>query len=1083
MATEDPFDAYVYLAKDLFEGGLLESELPAASTKLPLLNPDLLSRIAQFADRLNTTQPRYGWAITQVAHSAAISQTCDVLIQSLAAWYLARACNHWTQPKRVNEAVAAARSGFKELNESGWLAACEWQLNALPWTRSNFTRAAEALKEALRGMEQAGLTKFVPECRLSLAYTQILIGEHAAAMENIQRSEESFLASGDLLNQARCWQMRAGSLRLQDRFPEAHQKLEQALAVYEQRNAITDQARAHYHMALGYLLQVDNLTEAVAEFSKAADLFDSIDLDLWRGMCINNLGSVYLFTGELALADKYYREARAIFILHEIRGLLADNLHDHGEVNILRGKPQISAEQFKQSIEIYEELGAQLSAAIGMTNLGKAYGQNGRYQDALFYLEQAIDRLESLNSPLRLGTCEKYAALIWSQLNQPEMTHKHLDRAAVHYQQAGQTAMLTEAHNIRATAFCQQGKNAEAIVCLRESLSAALAYGVRPQAALARRLLGEALAQNGQNEEALEYLKQSQIEFSDMDMSMDLAACLVAAGTCHSLMFENGMAHAAFDQAIRLSEGILPEIEWRAHIGLGDLAASRSDTDSALYAYRRAMDSFVRIRQNFWQPSLAGSYLQKPSHIFERIVAFASTADTPEDALLFIEQSKASTLPEQLLTSRLSTDDSNSQELKDIEAEILFLQDQLQTSLDMPLPLRASSDYRQIRTRLGEKTRQYETLKARQERKVSSGEIPMTSAYDRFDLSFFRKLAKRALQKKWIALDYYLLDDHLITVLLTPERCEVLDTLIPYRFRVALEVCRRAGQNPELPTQADLQVLGQVLIPPSAAAYITPDTFLLLSPHKGLHTIPWPALQPESASQSLAQLCIPTVVPSLQSLGAIWQRNSLAGSSRQASGLVIGLSAFGGRHRELPHVKSEISFLSSRFGPGGVFLTEEAATWENMLKLNERTMDGENKGLSRIAWMHIASHFFSDALTGRLSGLALWDGDVWLDKLRDLSPLPALVTLSACNSISSFVYQGDEHVDVPTTFLTAGADRVVGSLWPILDDAAAIFTSSFYAYYLAGMSPAQAVAQVQRDLIDQGKPVDQWASFISIGAP
>ena len=58
------------------------------------------------------------------------------------------------------------------------------------------------------------------------------------------------------------------------------------------------------------------------------------------------------------------------------------------------------------------------------------------------------------------------------------------------------------------------------------------------------------------------------------------------------------------------------------------------------------------------------------------------------------------------------------------------------------------------------------------------------------------------------------------------------------------------------------------------------------------------------------------------------------------------------------------------------------------MELNQVPVNGAKRGLSRFDWMHIASHFFSHTQTGRLSGLALWDGDVWLDQLRDLSPLP-----------------------------------------------------------------------------------------------
>lgn len=120
---------------------------------------------------------------------------------------------------------------------------------------------------------------------------------------------------------------------------------------------------------------------------------------------------------------------------------------------------------------------------------------------------------------------------------------------------------------------------------------------------------------------------------------------------------------------------------------------------------------------------------------------------------------------------------------------------------------------------------------------------------------------------------------------------------------------------------------------------------------------------------------------------------------------------------------------------------------------------------------------------GRLSGLTLQDGDVWLDTLRDLAPMPRLVTISACNSISSFIHEGDEHVDLPSVCLAAGADSVVGNLWGVLDQAAAGFSAGFYSHYLNGSSPAIAVMQTQRDLIMHGEPASQWAGFICIGAP
>ncbi|HRQ24459.1 MAG TPA: tetratricopeptide repeat protein, partial [Anaerolineales bacterium] len=274
--------------------------------------------------------------------------------------------------------------------------------------------------------------------------------------------------------------------------------------VFEQENALTDQARAHYQIALGHLLQADQLPQAVERFQQAIALFAATDLDLWRGMCLNNLGSVYLYTGELTLGDRYYRQAEEIFTRHDIPGLLADNLHDQGELNVLRGMPQVSVEQFRQSADINEKLGSQLSAAVVITNLGKAYGQSGRYQDALHHLERAAERLSALDSPLRLGACESYAALIWSQLGQSALAHEHLDRAVRCYERADQKALLSEVHNIRAGTYFQQDKMNEAIDCLKEALDVSLRHGIKPQTVLARRLLGEALTQTGKYEEVLE---------------------------------------------------------------------------------------------------------------------------------------------------------------------------------------------------------------------------------------------------------------------------------------------------------------------------------------------------------------------------------------------------------------------------------------------------------------------------------------------------------------------------------------------------------------------------------------------------
>ncbi len=718
-----------------------------------------------------------------------------------------------------------------------------------------------------------------------------------------------------------------------------------------------------------------------------------------------------------------------------------------------------------------------------MTNLGKACGQNGRYQDALFYLEQAAERLKSLESHLRLGTCEEYTALVWSQLGQPVTAHEHLDRAVDNFELADQKAMLSEAYSYRANAFFQQGLQAEAIECLEKSLAVAVRYGVRPQACLARRLLGEAMVQIGRYEDALANLERALEESEDMGMLMDQASSLVARGNCYALMLEPEQAQNAFERALQLSAGALPEVEWRSHIGLGDLAASRYDVGQARQAYRRGAEIFARIRRNFWQPTLVGSYLQGPSRIFDRLVSFAGNAGFAADALFLAEQGKASTFLGQLLADNLPAWNAKSQELNDLQAEIILLQDRLRMSAYNSPPARATSQYRQMRAKLSEKAQRYSIVKARLERQTLPGYKSTIAPPDNFNVLLFQELANKVLQKNWVALDYYLVGDQLITIIVTPDNCDVLRSSVSNRCNIALDACDKARRNSESPLQSDLDVLGKLLIPNSLVKYLAPDAHLLLAPHRRLHVVPWAALRMDFTSEPLACACVPTVVPSLQSLALLWQRDNSDDVPSREDGLLVGLSDFHGRRRDLPHVESEINALRMKLGLRGQLLAEEQATWENLLKLSKEKTPDKKEGLSRFAWLHVASHFSSDALTGRLSGLVLWDRDIWLDQLRDLACLPGLVTFSACNSNSSFVYEGDEHVDLPTTCLIAGADNVIGSLWPIVDQAAAELVLVFYDHYIAGLRPAQALAQAQREIMGRGERFDNWASFICTGIP
>jgi CHAT domain-containing protein len=192
---------------------------------------------------------------------------------------------------------------------------------------------------------------------------------------------------------------------------------------------------------------------------------------------------------------------------------------------------------------------------------------------------------------------------------------------------------------------------------------------------------------------------------------------------------------------------------------------------------------------------------------------------------------------------------------------------------------------------------------------------------------------------------------------------------------------------------------------------------------------------------------------------------------------MIAVPDFQGRHDPLPAVVQETEILQSLLGRRIQLLTGSQASPANLFQLSA------NGQIAQFAFIHIATHAFSDQLTGRLSGLALYDNDLWLDELTQLAPMPPLVTLSACSGLRSLLYEGDEHVGIAVTCLVAGAQTVVGSLWPVLDDTAPDLMVDFYTHFLANHSSALALALAQRTARAAGVDIRHWGGFQCVGRP
>jgi len=208
------------------------------------------------------------------------------------------------------------------------------------------------------------------------------------------------------------------------------------------------------------------------------------------------------------------------------------------------------------------------------------------------------------------------------------------------------------------------------------------------------------------------------------------------------------------------------------------------------------------------------------------------------------------------------------------------------------------------------------------------------------------------------------------------------------------------------------------------------------------------------------------------------------GDAVRAASLSIPLRAMEGTERAaalkaklgLPGVKAEVDALSQVL-PGTSLLDETFTTG----RLHEEFEKGEY----RIA--HLATHGFFGR-SGDQSYLMAYDDIVTMDGLQKLLQLAnvkkhpiELMTLSACETA-----EGDDRspLGFAGAAIKAKAKSVLGTLWPVSDQAAQLIMTAFYKSLVHDeVSKAEALRRAQVALI--GNPdLDHpfyWAPFIIVG--
>jgi len=189
----------------------------------------------------------------------------------------------------------------------------------------------------------------------------------------------------------------------------------------------------------------------------------------------------------------------------------------------------------------------------------------------------------------------------------------------------------------------------------------------------------------------------------------------------------------------------------------------------------------------------------------------------------------------------------------------------------------------------------------------------------------------------------------------------------------------------------------------------------------------------------------------------------------------------------LPWSLEEVNNLKEIFPENEIFINESA----NEFKLKSLSDSGE---LAKYNIIHFATHALVLPDLPNYTSLVLSqnksknnnDGFLTVEEISKLNFQADLVTLSACETGLGKVYAAEGVVGLTHAFITAGANGVIVSLWPVEDKSTSIFMTNFYSKVVAGDSFTLALAKTKREFIagDYGEKYKHpyyWAPFVYYG--
>ena len=705
--------------------------------------------------------------------------------------------------------------------------------------------------------------------------------------------------------------------------------------------------------------------------------------------------------------------------------------------------------------------------AIDLAQQAEQQRQNGNIEGAIATLQQALTIYQTNGDTLRTANTLDTIGQRYDDLGQYANSLQFYRQASALRQTAGDRQGKSETLTNLGILNIRIGQTEKALTQLEQALDIqqALTPRDRPQPQTGPILSALALANSrlGNTAAALRFAKRSLAHARYLNDTEAEIQALNRVGEAYLQTDNTDKARLYLDQALDLSQqhNNLPNLARSRH-NLGDLARAESDFATAFAHYQQAQQHWQTLND----PAAEGHTLNALGDLHLSLGQLPEATTTLQATI---------TLWESL---RPGLTDANKISIAETQAHTYQLLQQALVAQNQPA--RALEVSEQSRARAFAELRAY--------RLSLQGKTPPTEQLQSPNLGQIKTLAQT---QNTTLIEYTLLPDQLYIWVVTPDgqvhfrsqplsAAELTAQIADSRQTLGIRgrgFATNFGTAPPSRTQRQAQQqLYQWLISP-IADLLPADLPLAIVPQAELFLVPFPALQDATGTDLIEKHPI-LFAPALSLLNSNpTETNPLSVGADTA--LVVGnpvmptdpatgtpLSPLAGAQQEA----LDIAPLLNTQPLIGADATKAAVV--NQIK----TAD--------IA--HFATHGLLDDFGTEIPGaLALTPTDsdpgfLTADEIFDLPLSAHLVVLSACDTGRGKI-TGDGVVGLSRSFLTAGVDSVVVSLWSVPDDATALLMTEFYRQLQQQPNRAIALQQAMLTTRDRYPHPYHWAAFALFG--